>query len=101
MQTTKAAVVTAAVAMITHKWVESIALSTMCIRARAKGWQIFLVLLPFGVMAFVGVAIGVAVTDSSAWTEMVLFGLISGMSSAGHSPKDLPVSPFISRFCCP
>ena len=78
MQTTNAAVVTAAVAMITHKWVESIALSSMCIRARARVWQILLVLLAFGVMAFVGVAIGVAVTNSSPWTEMVLFGLISG-----------------------
>ncbi|KAK9834708.1 hypothetical protein WJX74_008281 [Apatococcus lobatus] len=78
LQTTNAAVVTAGVAMVTHKWVESIALSSMCIRARAKAWQILLVLLAFGVMAFVGVAIGVAVTDSSPWTEMVLFGLISG-----------------------
>ena len=70
--------VTVAVAMIVHKWVESLALSSMCIRAGAKWWQLLIVLLPFAAMGFIGVAIGVAVADSSVWAEMVLFGLISG-----------------------
>ena len=69
---------TVAVAMISHKWVESVALSSMCIRAGARWWQLVLVLLPFGAMAFIGVAIGISVTDTSTWAEMVLFGLISG-----------------------
>ena len=78
LQDTNAAVVTVAVAMISHKWVESLALSTFCIRAGARWWQLLLVLIPFGVMGFVGVAIGVSVTDSSTWAELMLFGLISG-----------------------
>lgn len=64
--------------MIVHKWVESLALSSMCIRAGARWWHLLLVLVPFGVMGFVGVAIGVSVTDSSTWAEMVLFALIAG-----------------------
>lgn len=78
LQDTNAAVVTVAVAMISHKWVESLALSTFCIRAGARWWHLVLVLIPFGLMAFIGVAIGVSVTDSSTWAELVLFGLISG-----------------------
>ncbi len=106
-QDTNAGVVTAAVAMVTHKWVESIALSSMCLRARAEIWQIFLVLLPFGVMAFVGVAIGVAVTDTSSATEMVLFGLISGGLPLPFLFLDfIPCFHFVtcfptpSLFCC-
>ena len=78
VQNDDAGVVTAAVAMISHKWVESLAMSSMCIRARAKWWHILIVLTPFAAMGFIGVAIGVAVADSSTWTELVLFGLISG-----------------------
>ena len=77
-QDTNAGVVTVAVGMIVHKWVESIALSSMCMRAGAKWWQLLIVLIPFAAMGFIGVAIGVAVTNSSTWAEMVLFGLISG-----------------------
>ena len=79
--------VTVAVAMIVHKWVESLALSSMCMRAGARWWQILLVLLPFAVMAFVGVAIGVSVTNSSDWAEMVLFGLISGELAPASHPR--------------
>ncbi|KAK9788603.1 hypothetical protein WJX73_003814 [Symbiochloris irregularis] len=78
LQDTNAAVVTVAVAMVSHKWVESLALSTFCIRAGARWWHLLLVLVPFGVMGFVGVAIGVSVTDSSTWAELVLFALIAG-----------------------
>lgn len=78
LQETKAGVVTVAVAMIVHKWVESLALSSLCLRAGARWWQLLIILLPFAAMGFIGVAIGVAVTDSSAAAEMVLFALISG-----------------------
>eukprot|EP00884_Botryococcus_braunii_P015673 jgi/Botrbrau1/278/Bobra.0022s0247.1 len=80
LQTSRAGVITVLVAMVSHKWVESIALTTRFLRAGPRPWwAMILMLFPFAVVVPVGVAVGIVLTSINAWVTLVLFGLISGM----------------------
>lgn len=79
LQQSYSAVVVAVVAMASHKWVESVAISARFIKAGAGIWSILGFLVPFSLGPLVGIAIGVNVSDQNSWSILVLFGLIAGL----------------------
>ncbi|KAK9807742.1 hypothetical protein WJX72_007847 [[Myrmecia] bisecta] len=79
LQTDKAGIVTILIALVAHKWVESIALATRCTKIGAKIWQILTCLIPFALVVPIGIGIGAAIAhDINPWIETVLFGLVAG-----------------------
>jgi zinc transporter ZupT len=77
-QRSYADVVTAFVAMASHKWVESIAVASVFMAAGSGFLAIVGFLVPFSLGPLVGIAIGVSVSNSNNWAVLVLFGLVSG-----------------------
>lgn len=79
LQRSYADVVTAFVAMASHKWVESIAVASVFMAAGSGFLAIVGFLVPFSLGPLVGIAIGVSVSNSNNWAVLVLFGLVSGL----------------------
>ena len=48
-------------------------------QAEASTWAILAYLVPFSLGPLVGISIGVSVSNSSNWAELVLFSLVSGL----------------------
>ncbi|DBA72257.1 TPA: hypothetical protein ACH3X2_010645 [Trebouxia sp. C0005] len=79
LQHDKAGAVTVLVAMVSHKWVESVALSSMLVKNGGGFKEVWICLLPFAACFFLGTGIGVGVGhDENPWVDIVLFGLIAG-----------------------
>lgn len=79
LQHDKAGAVTVLVAMVSHKWVESVALSSILVKNGGGFKEVLICLLPFAACFFLGTGIGVGVGhDENPWVDIVLFGLIAG-----------------------
>lgn len=79
LQPDKAGAVTVLVAMVSHKWVESVALSSILVKNGGRVKEVLICLLPFAACFFLGTGIGVGVGhDENPWVDIVLFGLIAG-----------------------
>lgn len=89
MQRSYADVVTAFVAMASHKWVESIAVATVFMAAGSGMLAVVGFLVPFSLGPIVGIAIGVSVDSSNDWVILVLFALVAGV---------LPTQPLMTKF---
>ncbi|KAL3160291.1 hypothetical protein ABBQ38_009683 [Trebouxia sp. C0009 RCD-2024] len=79
LQRDKAGTVTVLVAMVSHKWVESVALSSILVKKGGGFKEVLICLLPFAACFFLGTGIGVGVgRDEDPWIDVVLYGLIAG-----------------------
>jgi zinc transporter ZupT len=78
LQTEKAGAVTVLVAMVSHKWVESVALAGRIVALGGGIWATLILLVPFAAIFPVGVAIGNAISDVSPWVDLVFFSLLTG-----------------------
>lgn len=78
MQHSYADVVSAFIAMASHRWVESIAVSAAFVAAGSGIWAIIAFLIPFSLGPLVGIAIGVSVSDTNLWVILVLFAIVAG-----------------------
>ncbi|CAL8469723.1 g9265 [Coccomyxa elongata] len=78
LQDTKVGAVTVLIALVSHKWVESIALSARCLKAGANCWQTGVFLFPFAATAPIGVGIGSALSNINPWVQMVLYAFATG-----------------------
>lgn len=81
VQRSYADVVTAFVAMASHKWVESIAVASVFMAAGSGMLAIVGFLIPFSLGPIVGITIGVSVDSSNDWVILVLFALVAGALS--------------------
>jgi zinc transporter 1/2/3 len=72
-------VVSAFVAMASHRWVESVAVAAAFVAAGSGIMAVVAFLLPFSLGPLVGIAIGVSVDNTNAWVVLVLFALVAGL----------------------